>query len=194
MSSYSRTSMRVTHQALAHPPFRRPMILALHSVSSVRPRGQVGGAYIGLLGSLPGPSSAVPSSWALQNTCQPSSCCFGRGTERGKKAGSSDACNLRNLPMIAVLQTSRVEIPHAVWFGVRERLLLSVWVVGGCGVCRCFVCGVSSSFPNGNLKLCVRWASLSHRFSFATTALRTPSPGLPLPETDAPLSHARPHQ
>jgi hypothetical protein len=186
--------MRPTHQAWAHPPSHRPMILALRSVSRLRPRGPVGGAYIGLLGSLLGPSSAVPSSWALQTTCQPWSSCFGRGTERGKKAGSSDACNLRNLPMIAVLQTWRVQIPHAVWFGVRERLLLSVWVVGGCGVCRCFVCGVSSSFPNGNLKLCVRWASLSHRISFATTALRTPSPGLPLPETDAPLSHARPHQ
>jgi hypothetical protein len=114
ISGHSRGSMCVTHQALAHPPFRRPMILALHSVSLLRPRGQVRGAYIGLPGSLPGPSSAVDSSWALQNTRQPSSCGFGRGTERGKKAGSSDACNLRNLPMIAVLQTSRVEIPHAV--------------------------------------------------------------------------------
>jgi hypothetical protein len=28
------------------------------------------------------------------------------------------------------------------------------------GCVRSFVCGVSSSFPNGNLKLCVRWASL----------------------------------
>jgi hypothetical protein len=63
------------------------MIPALRSVSLVRRLGPVGGgAYSGLLGSLPGTSSAVPSSWALQKIsvshlrflCR-------RSTKRGKK-------------------------------------------------------------------------------------------------------------
>jgi hypothetical protein len=97
--------MSVTYQALARPPSRQPMILALLHVSLLRPRGQVDEAYIDRLGSLPGTSSVVPSSWALQNMSSAMSSCFGRGTERGKKAGSSDGCNLRTpnyVPMIAV--------------------------------------------------------------------------------------------
>ena len=129
------------------------------------------GAYIGLPGSLPGTSSAVPSSWALQQTSLALMPHFPVAVQSGaKKAGSqvraaTAICALKaNLPMIAVCRLRAYGFRALSESCGERRLLLSLWVVGGCGVCRCFVCGVSSSFRNGgNLKLlCVRWAPLSH--------------------------------
>jgi hypothetical protein len=135
----TRGYMRVTYQALAHPPSRRPMILALRSVSRLRPRGKCAVAYFGLRGSLPGTSSAVvPSSWALQIRPLAVVPSFASQYRAGQKSRlASDACNLRtegHIPIIAVGQTTRVCFWRAVYSVHGERVLLSVWVFRGCGV------------------------------------------------------------
>lgn len=126
------------------------------------------GAYSDLPGSLPGTSSAVPSSWALQKTTVSHLRLFcRRSTKRGKKSRlASDGRTLRSPRRLThdcgLADYARKDFFRALSGSSAKSVFYSgsglfFWLRG---CVRSFVCGVSSSFPNGNLKLCVRWASL----------------------------------
>ena len=161
-----------THLALAHPPSHQPMIPALRSVSPLWrlwPVGEGGGGrtlisqevsqghllLFLLLGRCKKPPLAicVSSVVAVQSGAKKSRLVSDGRTLRSPRQLTHD-CGLADYARKDFFRALSGSSAKSVFYSGSG---LFFWLRG---CVRSFVCGVSSSFPNGNLKLCVRWASL----------------------------------